>query len=160
MPELSRESLEYVCTRFRSPHLARKYGHKIYSDYEDPYLEALRSRAFSSDPDADDAFAPLKPERRRRATIEDGTLFSGTGQSIKRRQVNSWQDGDYKLYCQMLSHSSADMHNRDLVKKTTSVKPASRLSISSEKCSFSFMEIPKIFIYHASTLKNHFRNWN
>ena len=41
----------------------------------------------------------------------------GTGQSIKRRQVNSWQDGDYKHYCQMLSHSSADMHNRDLVKK-------------------------------------------
>merc|ERR1719481_1489 len=97
MPELSRESLEYVCTRFRSPHLARKYGHKIYSDYEDPYLEALRSRALSSDLEFD-SVAPVVPERRRRATTEDGTIFSGTDRSIKRRQVNSWQDGDYKFY--------------------------------------------------------------
>ena len=45
MLDLSRESVEYVCTRFRSPHIARKYGHKIYSDYQDPFLEALRIRA-------------------------------------------------------------------------------------------------------------------
>ena len=35
MPDLSRESVQYVCTRFRSPHIARKYGHKIYSDYQE-----------------------------------------------------------------------------------------------------------------------------
>ena len=45
MLDLSRESVEYVCTRFRSPHIARKYGHKIYADYQDPYLEALIKRA-------------------------------------------------------------------------------------------------------------------
>ena len=35
MPDLSRESVQYVCTRFRSPHIARKYGHKINSDYQE-----------------------------------------------------------------------------------------------------------------------------
>ena len=35
MLDLSRESVEYVCTRFRSPHIARKYGHKMYADYQE-----------------------------------------------------------------------------------------------------------------------------
>ena len=35
MPDLSRESVQYVCTRFRSPNIARRYGHKIYSDYQE-----------------------------------------------------------------------------------------------------------------------------
>ena len=35
MLDLSRESVQYVCTRFRSPHIARRYGHKIYADYQE-----------------------------------------------------------------------------------------------------------------------------
>lgn len=47
MLDLNRESVEYVCTKFRSPHIARRFGHKMYGDYQDPYVEALRIRALS-----------------------------------------------------------------------------------------------------------------
>merc|ERR1711874_268876 len=40
--DLNRATVEYVCTRFQSPHLSRRYGHKLYTE-EDPYLEAMRA---------------------------------------------------------------------------------------------------------------------
>ena len=41
--DLSRETVEYICTRFKSPHVSRKYGHKLYAEAEDPFLEAMRA---------------------------------------------------------------------------------------------------------------------
>ena len=40
--DLNRATVEYVCTRFQSPHLSRRYGHKLYTE-EDPYLQAMRA---------------------------------------------------------------------------------------------------------------------
>ena len=136
MKDLSRESVEYVCTRFRSPNIARKYGHKIYSDYQDPYLSAMQ-RALSvvrlwmilismkmitddicnhQDPTADyeSSPSPPPPQVPVRPT-------RGCDEVRNRKQALSWQEGDYQLYCKSLSHSTADQHNRDLIRKVKSL---------------------------------------
>ena len=41
--DLNRETVEYICRRFKSPYLSRKYGHKLYDETEDPFLRAMRS---------------------------------------------------------------------------------------------------------------------
>ena len=43
MPGLSKESVEYIFSRFQSPHLSRKYGHKLSPQQQDPYIEAMRA---------------------------------------------------------------------------------------------------------------------
>ena len=43
MLDLNKESVEYICTRFKSPHLSRKFGHKLSQAYQDPYLQAMRA---------------------------------------------------------------------------------------------------------------------
>merc|ERR1711884_976864 len=139
MLDLNRESVEYVCTKFRSPHIARRFGHKMYGDYQDPYVEALRIRALSVEPSVvplDVPAAPVRPAQRG--------------------------GGDYDRYISTLSHSTRDQDNRDLTRKTKSWRsaPPSNIRISStDNAKFKLNEIPKIFIYHGSTLKNYFKNW-
>ena len=43
MPGLSKESVEYIFSRFQSPHLSRKYGHKLSPQQQDPYIQAMRA---------------------------------------------------------------------------------------------------------------------
>merc|ERR1712029_899136 len=155
MKDLSRESVEDVCTHFRSPHIARKYGHKIYSDYQDPYLSAMqRALSVDSRTEYDSSPPPPVPVRPSR----------GCDEVKSRKQAMSWQEGDYQLYCKSLSHSTADQHNRDLIRKTKSWRsaPPSSVKVTSgdKNNQFRFSEIPKIFIYHSSTLKNYFKSWN
>merc|ERR1712029_489286 len=88
MKDLSRESVEDVCTHFRSPHIARKYGHKIYSDYQDPYLSAMqRALSVDSTTEYDSSPPPPVPVRPSRGCDE---VKSGN-------QAMSWQEGDYQL---------------------------------------------------------------
>jgi len=153
MLDLNRESVEYVCTKFRSPHIARRFGHKMYGDYQDPYVEALRIRALSVEPSVvplDVPAAPVRPAQRGDVGVS---------------RQGAWQrgGGDYERYISTLSHSTRDQDNRDLTRKTKSWRsaPPSNIRISStDNAKFKLNEIPKIFIYHGSTLKNYFKNWN
>merc|ERR1712045_912253 len=52
MLDLNRESVENVCTKFRSPHIARRFGHKMYGDYQDPL--ALHPGPGQQGPDQED----------------------------------------------------------------------------------------------------------
>ena len=41
--DLNRETVEYICKRFKSPYLSRKYGHKLSPQQQDPYIQAMRA---------------------------------------------------------------------------------------------------------------------
>ena len=118
-----------------------------------------------------DDIAPIRPPRRGAEPRSEGP--------VRRQQTQSWQETvEYRRYYESLSHSTFDQNNRDLTRKVGLIlikdletleivqtkswrsAPPSSPTTTADTAKFRFSEIPKIFIYHGSTLKTYFKSWN
>merc|ERR1719392_448404 len=138
MTELSRASMEYISRRFTSPHLSRRWGHKLCAEAEDQdhYLRAMR--ALSEDCSADYE-VPLRPVRRRQGLSATHSLYLDHSPSMDWAQ---------------LSHSTADTQLREITRNTRSWKPTPMTPLLKDG---TMRNIPKIFIFHGSTVKKYFK---
>ena len=175
--DLNRETVEYICTRFQSPHLSRRFGHKLYAEDEDPFLRAMR--ALSEVQYAGDSSFPAKYPNDDIACWQDRSPEPEVEERPGRRReaislyLEPTRGQDWP---RPVSPSSRDRERRDLARnvrllshltsrppltgilQTRSWKSSQRTPALTDRR--TLRDIPRIFIFHGSTLKNYFKGWN
>eukprot|EP00092_Neocalanus_flemingeri_P058707 GFUD01070022.1.p1 GENE.GFUD01070022.1~~GFUD01070022.1.p1 ORF type:complete len:169 (-),score=36.82 GFUD01070022.1:24-491(-) len=154
MFDLSQTSVEYVCKNVTSPNIARRFGHKLSdaggvercmrATSQAPILRSTANKDFSHRP-------------RSSAASYDSSYIS-TSQRFYRGQVKSFTDEDSAIFSPTRSNSPNT--DRALTHRVNSwLKDPSRAVLPSTGIKSKLSEIPKIFVYHQSTLKTYLRSW-
>eukprot|EP00092_Neocalanus_flemingeri_P049701 GFUD01057206.1.p1 GENE.GFUD01057206.1~~GFUD01057206.1.p1 ORF type:complete len:173 (+),score=41.52 GFUD01057206.1:52-519(+) len=154
MFDLSQASVEYVCKNVTSPNIARRFGHKL-SDaggVERCMRATSQAPIIRSTPNKD-----LSQRPRSSAASYDSSYIS-TNQKFYRGQVKYVKDENSSIFSPPMTKSP----NTDavLTRRVNSwLKDPSRAVLPSTGIKSKLSEIPKIFIYHQSTLKTYLRSW-
>merc|ERR1712106_780959 len=158
MLDLSQASVEYVCKNVTSPNIARRFGHKL-NDVGG--IDRQYVRATSQDPHIQShSYRSRQDVQRSRSSVPSYTSSHiSTTQNCYRGQVKSLHEGHETISYPQLSNSQNT--DRALTNRVNSwLKDPSRAVLPSTGIKSKLSEIPKIFIYHQSTLKNYLKSWH
>merc|ERR1711915_695262 len=164
MHDLSRSTVEYVCKNVTSPNIARRFGHKLIEDKADTWETQKSSLS-----------PPSRPSRRQTRSPSSLHQFESSKASMpvyQSRQKPAIESNFYKPSPQdgeNLTNGSqytsvahgANPENKDLTKKVNSwMKDPKRGILPSMNIKNSLSNVPRIFIYHQSTLTKYFKSWH